>query len=221
MAVIDYLEEDETNAPARATLFSRMQEDILDGKLMRGSHLTEESVCKRYNVSRTPVREALSLLEADGLVKSEKNRGAFVVGFDKNTIDDILSMKEYSERLAVILSIDRITKEELSDLDELFEFMEFYTMKDDVSRMININQAFHKIIYHSTHDLILERMLNLYELYITRLMPDDYTRPGYLKDVLSEHRAIYEAIKMGSKEAAIKAIADHTEGKKKRRISLT
>jgi len=217
MAVIDYLEEDETGTPLPKTLFARMQEDILDGKLLRGSHLTEESVCARYKVSRTPVREAMSLLEADGLIRTEKNRGAFVVGFDNNTIDDILSLKEYLERLSCVLAVSRMTKEELADLDELFEFMEFYTMKDDLSRMININNAFHKLIGHATHDAILERSLDLYRLYAAHLVPDDYTKPGYLEEVLAEHRAIYNAIKMRSEDAVRKAATEHAAGNRSRR----
>lgn len=217
MSVVEFLEEDETGRPLPKSLFSMIQEDILDGVLRRGSHLTESSLCERYKVSRTPVRSALALLEADGLVRTEKNRGAFVIGFDRNTIDDMLDLKEYAERLAILCAVDRITDEELDELDELFEFMEFYTMKDDISRMMNINRAFHRMLSRATHDPMLERELNLYQLYVSHLIPDDYERPGYLKEVLDEHRAIYDSIKTRNREAALKAITWHNEQKRKRR----
>ena len=59
-------------------LFSTIKDDILTGKLKSGEKLTEKVICNQYNISRTPVREALQKLEMEGLVESIPNRGFFV-----------------------------------------------------------------------------------------------------------------------------------------------
>ena len=77
---MDTINGEKTSQPLSAGLYSELQKDILSGAIPDGSKLTEQVVCKRYNVSRTPVREAFRQLEADGLIENIPNRGAFVVG---------------------------------------------------------------------------------------------------------------------------------------------
>ena len=64
----------ESNQPLSNTLFVQIQKDILSGKLPANSKLTEQAVCKQYDVSRTPVREAFRQLESDGLIENIPNR---------------------------------------------------------------------------------------------------------------------------------------------------
>jgi DNA-binding GntR family transcriptional regulator len=68
----------QTNASLSEDLAARIREDILSGKLTDGSKLTEQTICDKYKVSRTPVREALSKLEVEGLIENIPNRGAFI-----------------------------------------------------------------------------------------------------------------------------------------------
>ena len=146
MSIIQYLEDGKTgNQPLSTNLYTELQEDILTGKLKPNQKLTEQKICKEYNVSRTPVREALRQLEMDGLIENIPNRGAFVIGFTNQDIADIYDLRRAYEILAVKWAIERITEEEFNELEETFEFMEFYTMKNDINKMLNINTAFHQI----------------------------------------------------------------------------
>ena len=166
MSIKQYLEGDDSAKSLPESLYNDLRTDILSGQYIKGSRLTEQSICERYKVSRTPVREALSRLQSEGLVVLEKNRGALISGFTSADLDDLLELKQTAEMVAIRRAISSITKQDMQDLDELFEFMEFYTSKNDISRMITINSAFHKMIYHSTHNVFLERQLNQYQLYI-------------------------------------------------------
>ena len=218
MSIREYLEEDESGKSTPEILYGNIRNDILTRRLISGSRLTEQSICDRYKVSRTPVREALSRLESEGLIRFEKNRGAFILGFSENDMDDILELKKSAEIVAISRAIKSINKQDTNDLDELFEFMEFYTDKNDISRMITINSAFHKMIYHSTHNTFLERQLNQYQLYIDELCPENYYAPNYLRDVLIEHRAIYDAIKAKDLSRANDATIAHLEATERRMI---
>jgi len=218
MSIKQYLEGDDSARSLPESLYNDLRTDILSGQYIKGSRLTEQSICERYKVSRTPVREALSRLQSEGLVVLEKNRGALISGFTSADLDDLLELKQTAEMVAIRRAISSITKQDMQDLDELFEFMEFYTSKNDISRMITINSAFHKMIYHSTHNVFLERQLNQYQLYIDELCPENFYAPNYLKDVLSEHRAIYEAIKRKDVQAGCEAIRAHLESTEKRMV---
>ena len=138
MSIIQYLEDGKTGSqPLSTNLYTELQEDILTGKLRSGEKLTEQKICNEYKVSRTPVREALRQLETDGLIENIPNRGAFVIGFSKQDIEDMYELRKAYEIQAVRWAIERITDEERSELEETFEFMEFYTMKNDINKMLN------------------------------------------------------------------------------------
>ena len=69
-----------------------------------------------------------------------------------------MCLEKPHEIQAVRWAIERITEEEINELEETFEFMEFYTMKNDINKMLNINTAFHQIIYNATHNRMLKQL---------------------------------------------------------------
>ena len=219
MSIIQYLEDDQTAAqPLSSDLFTKLQEDILIGKLKIGEKLTEMKICNKYGVSRTPVREALRQLEMDGLIETIPNRGAFVLGLTDQDIDDISVLRAQSEVQAVRWAIERITEEELEELQETFEFMEFYTMKNDIPKMLNINMAFHQIIYNATHNRMFAQQLNTYQLYLRHCDPSNYYAQDYLRMVLSEHRNIYNAFLEGDAESGALAMDYHMRNSRTRKV---
>ena len=111
-----------------------------------------------------------------------------------------------------------ITEEERNELEETFEFMEFYTMKNDINKMLSINTAFHQIIYNATHNRMLKQLLSSYQVYLKYCNPSNYYAPDYLSDVLDEHRAIYEAFLSGDVEGGALAMKVHMERSKGRKF---
>jgi DNA-binding GntR family transcriptional regulator len=199
-------------------LFSNLRKDILQGKLRQGEKLTEQQICDEYNVSRTPVREAFRQLELEGFIETIPNRGAFVVGFSPQDIQDMYELRKSYEILAVKWAIERITKEEYEKLEEAFEFMEFYTQKKDAEKMLNINMNFHELIYKASHNRMLYHILSSYQLYIKQGKPAGRAdvSAGYLDEILLEHRAIFEAFQNKDAEAGIAAISRHLDNAKRR-----
>lgn len=190
-------------------LAARIRDDILSGRLQDGSKLTEQTICDKYKVSRTPVREALSKLEVEGLVESIPNRGAFVRALSEQDIADIMTMRKIYEIQAVRWAVERITDEELDELEENFEFMEFYTMKNDIDKMLNINRSFHRMIYSASHNRMLAQLLSAYQNYIRHDTTQLSQTEDYLRTVLEEHRQIFLAILSRDQEAAVAAMEEH------------
>lgn len=164
------------NAPLYNSLLGKLQKDILTGKLKPGEKLTEQNLCRLYGVSRTPVREALRQLEADGLVENILNRGAFVIGMTEQDYEDMFELRKVYEIQAVKWAIERITEEEMDKLEETFEFMEFYTLRNDIEKMLTINTGFHQVIYEASHNRMLLKMLSSYQSFLKYKGIEPYTR---------------------------------------------
>ena len=212
-----YLQElNKTAIPLASNLFLQLQKDILCGTRKPGEKLTEQNLCSEFNVSRTPVREALRQLEMDGLVENIPNRGAFVVGFSHQDMLDMYDLRKVYEMQAIRWAIQRITEEELEALEETFEFMEFYTMKKDIEKMLNINVGFHQIIYGASHNLMLRHVLSSYQVYLKYRRRDMEYSENYLPSVLAEHKAIFNAFLTKDAQAGVAAMEVHMENSKSR-----
>ncbi len=216
---MDSINNDKSNQPLSAGLYSELQRDILSGEIQSGSKLTEQAVCKRYNVSRTPVREAFRQLESDGLIENIPNRGAFVTGLTKRDISDLFDLRSLFEVQAVEWAIKRMTSEDIEALSETIDFMEFYTLKGDVDKVLMFNSQFHSIIYAGTKDRMIQKTLSIYQTYLKHSAPARTYTGDYLKTILDEHKAIFEAFETKNPAAGRKAMEYHMEQSKLRRIA--
>lgn len=177
---------EKSNAPLSTGLLGKLQKDILTGKLKPGEKLIEQELCKIYGVSRTPVREALRQLETDGLVENILNRGAFVVGMTEQDYEDMFELRKVCEIQAVKWAIERIDEKEMDKLEETFEFMEFYTWRNDIDKMLTINSGFHQVIYEASHNRVLNKMLSSYQSFLKYKGAESVYNDDYLSTVLEE-----------------------------------
>ena len=217
MVLYKHSDDPKSNAPISTNLFSELQRDILTGKLAPGQNLTEQTICKDYKVSRTPVREALRQLETEGLVENILNRGSFVIGLSQQDFEDMFELRKAYEIQAVKWAIERITDDEMEALEETFEFMEFYTLRNDVDKMLTINAGFHQIIYEASHNRMLRQLLSSYQTYFKYRLQEDIYADDYLTTVLEEHRMIFKAFTEKDVEAGAEAMEKHIDNSKKRR----
>ena len=206
-----------SNAPMSTSLLAKMQADILTGRLRPGQKIVEQDLCEKYGVSRTPIREALRHLEADGLVENILNRGAFVIGMSDQDYEDMFEMRKIYEIQAVKWAIDRITEEEMEQLEETFEFMEFYTMRNDIEKMLVINAGFHQVIYRASHNRVLQKQLESYQNFTKYKGSDSVYDENYLDTVLEEHRAIFKAFTEKNPRDGAMAMEIHMNRSKERR----
>ncbi len=208
---------DNGNAPISDSLLGKLRRDILTGVFTPGQKLTEQELCKRYDISRTPVREALRQLEADGLVEMVLNRGAFVVGMSDQDYRDLFELRKICEIQAVKWAIDRITDEQMDALEETFEFMEFYTLRNDIDKMLTINSGFHQVIYEAANNRQLQKLLASYQSICKYKSADAVYDDDYLQQVLEEHRGIFKAFVDKDVKAGAQAMERHMNRTKERR----
>ena len=216
---MDMINGEKSSQPLSAGLYQEIQKDILSGELPSDTKLTEAAICKRYGVSRTPVREAFRQLEADGLIENIPNRGAFVTGLSKRDISDLWDLRTLFEIQAVEWAIRRMTDEDIDALRETVEFMEFYTLKDDIEKVLSFNSQFHNIIYVGTKDRMIQKTLSAYQTYLKHSAPARTFTSDYLHSILEEHKAIFDAFENKNVAAGRRAMQFHMEQSKLRRIS--
>ena len=183
--------------------------DIITGKIPRGKRINEQELCRRFGMSRTPIREILRKIEGRGLARSIHNRGVFAVGLTPKEVDDYFYLKSIMEVQCVRWAIERIEKEQMELLAETFDFMQFYTMSNDLDKILKINEGFDSIIYNAAHNGELERRLHRYNFIIKYANADIKYPMNYLPTVLEEHRAIFDAFTAKDPDAGAEAAEIH------------
>lgn len=195
--------------PLRDVVFSTLRRQILMGELKPGERLMEVKLTKKMGVSRTPVREAIQLLELEGLVNIVPRKGASVAEITEEDLQDVLEVRCALEELAVELACKRRTEEELALLKEAGTKFVYATMMGTVTDMAERDVEFHNLIFKMTRNERLVQMVgNLSErMYRYRV---EYLKNSKMHtELYSEHNEIIRCIEENDPEAGRKAIKRH------------
>jgi DNA-binding GntR family transcriptional regulator len=207
-------EDKSDNKSLTTVIFERIRDDILYGKYEKGEKIVEAKLADEFNVSRTPVREALKQLELDDLVENIPNRGVVVKGISKQDIVDIFTIRLAIEGIAVEWAIERMDKEDMQKINEIYELMEFYTFKKDVKKFAELNTKFHEAIYRATKSRYLENVLKNYQVFMKVVRYKSLEQPGRIEGALHEHKLIVEALMQKDVELAKTVVIDHVRHSK-------
>ncbi len=202
---------DNLSASLEEKVFSTLEEEILAGELKKGESLTEIALSKRLGVSRTPIRGALHRLKEDGLVEITPNRGAFVLGIDKDDLVDIYKVRNRLEGLASASAAKSISKEALTKLRESVELSEFYINRGDTEKVKELDTAFHLLIYKESGNRQLEGILTELHRKIKTYRKLSLSVSGRVEKSIKEHREILEAIEKGDASLADTLTSRHIE----------
>lgn len=195
--------------PLRDVVFNTLRQAILRGELKPGERLMEIALANRLGVSRTPVREAIRMLELEGLVIMIPRRGAQVAQITEQDLNDVLEVRLGLEELAVRFACERITDEEIKELGLAVKEFEKKMNNNDLSAQAEADVKFHEIIYGATHNKRLVQIINNIREQMYRY------RIEYLKDVESrktlvkEHYDICDALKRRDAECAVEKMCIH------------
>ncbi len=195
--------------PLREVVFNTLRKAIIEGEFQPGERLMEVTLANKLGVSRTPVREAIRMLELEGLVKMIPRRGAEVANITVKDLSDALEVRMAIEELSVRLACERIDeagKEELSKAN--LNFKEAINSKL-VPAIVDTDIAFHNSIYKaSKNEKLISIAQNLREqVYRYRV---EYVKDfSYHDKLVSEHDEITRAIFRGDVEAATKVMNEH------------
>ena len=195
----------------------RLRLDILEGKLKPGAWLRQEHLAQEHGVSQMPVREALKQLAAEGLVEHIPYRGARVVTFTQEDIEDLYACRAFLEGMAARWAARNVTSEELRELGELQDRMRECAGPSRLAEYRQLNRRFHGIVFGASRRAYLVRTLSqLWEAFPTMLWSNfPQTAAGASPEReasdIAEHDAILAALESGDPQATERAVRFHVE----------
>ena len=197
--------------PLRDVVFNTLREAILKGDLKPGERLMELQLAAKLGVSRTPIREAIRMLEQEGLAVTTPRKGAEVAKMTLKDMEDVLEIREALDELAVKLACDKMSDEGLKKLMDVKDQFETSTKTGDVKKIAEMDVKFHDVIFESTGNPKLVSLLNNLREQIYRYRVEYIKDPTNYPVLIAEHNAIAEGLKKRDKDAAVLAMHEHVK----------
>jgi DNA-binding GntR family transcriptional regulator len=170
-----------------------LKEMILNGDLKPGVKLKEVQLAKLLQTSRTPIRDAIRRLDQENLVKVYPSQGAHVTMLSKKIITNLYHCRAVLEGLAVRESIQYISKEELSFLEESVYLAKKYFSENDMKKTLEKNTIFHDKLIESSKNTPLIQMMDNIRTQILRYRTIT-SFVGFRENFIHEHMEIYQAV---------------------------
>ena len=189
-----------------------IKSEISAGRLAGNSRLRETKLAELTGVSRTPVREALRLLEADGLVETNPNTGAHVAVWSESELKEITDLRALLEGFGAGLAAIKITDEGIRELEDMEERMEIVVEEapdDFLQQLSDINKHFHLAVVEATENRRL--ISNIHSIIEGPLVFRKFSvlSASQIQRSLSHHREIISALKSGDRDWASTIMRNH------------
>lgn len=197
--------------PAAATEVERairfLREAILRGDYKPGERLPQKELTEQLDMSPTPIREALRILEAQGLLERVPYKGAYVAEVSPDESEEISVIRSALEGLATKMAVPNLTGDDIQDLERLTEEMEDAWRQMNIQRLRRSNYRFHSLIYQRAGSQRLSDMIiSLWPRFSTDTL---WMIPGRAERSIQQHHALMDEIRDGDAEAAADMMADH------------
>ncbi|HEX3722359.1 MAG TPA: GntR family transcriptional regulator [Nitrolancea sp.] len=196
---------------AAAQVHQILRQALLQSKFPAGERLIETQLAEMLGVSRTPIREALSKLEAEGLVETAPSGGGVIVRDLQAELVEIYGLRQRLEGYAAALAATHITEDELAALDEVRQQALAMLDRPSPERRAELNNRFHSLLTEASHSPRLVRLVNDYRDYF--LTPEFilyYDRATGMRQH-EQHREIVEALKSHDAARCEQLVKDHFE----------
>ncbi len=190
-------------------VYSYLRKKILDGTVPPGTVLSQVQLAQEIGVSRTPLREALRMLQEEGLVLAEHNHRVRVADIDIGELESFYASRIMLESLAIALSIPRLTQDDFDKLASALDQMDAASERRDMQSWDEGNRQFHAVLSSYTEGQLREtikRSIDASERY-RRIKLQNLSRSWEVAEV--EHQAIFEACRKGNRDAAVDLLARH------------
>lgn len=188
---------------------AKLRERIFAGELSPGSFVDEPALCAELSISRTPLREALKVLTAEGLLRHEPRRGCFVSQITEQDLDDIFPVIALLEGRCAFEAARNATDADLAALEQLHERLNRAAKGKRINEYYDTNFAIHEAIIVLANNRWLAQVIGDLRKIVKLARLQQLHAPGRLEQSLSEHMAVYAALKAHDAEGAEAAMRTH------------
>jgi DNA-binding GntR family transcriptional regulator len=197
------------NRQSVSELHAHLRRLIMDGELPPGTELNQADLGRRYNVSRGPMREALRLLQQEGLVDMQLNQRATVRQLNGNEVDQLYGTRVALESLGVRITAGHLRPEEYDSARALLGKMELALEQHDMQLWISEHREFHQLCSARAEGPLAEIILSYSERSERYLRYAQNTHPRTFAAARAEHERILRLIKAGDADGASALMASH------------
>jgi DNA-binding GntR family transcriptional regulator len=188
-------------------LYEELRNAIISGQIPPNSRIVETDISERYNVSRTPVRQALQRLKQAGLLR-ESSRALVVSEFSTEELKEFCVVRDQLESLAAQLAANGRTSVDLILLEEIQALFE-KAIGGDPAEVLRLNHEFHNAVWEASRNRFLQEQLTHVRGLIERMDTTTLDTEERQRQALAEHKAIYEALVARDEEQARLATLQH------------
>ena len=193
---------------ARDYAFRVLKDNITSLELKPGTLVSENEIAMELGVSRTPVREAIIDLAKASLIVILPQRGSYVGLIDPQMVEESRFLRQVLDRAVIQVACDLATDKDIAELEENVHLQEFYLEKDNPSKIYELDNEFHQLIYKAADKT------TIYDMRATMMIHFDRVRTlsvATVKDmkIVSDHRGMLEAIKAKDKDEAVRLVDKH------------
>jgi DNA-binding GntR family transcriptional regulator len=204
---------DEYKLPEQKALWQQvhgvLERMIVHRAIEPGARLREQELSERFGVSRGPVREAILALQRDLWVELQHNHGAYVRRPEPGEADQLFEVRQCLESQAASLAADRISEQEIKELDELIRKGFAALERGDIEKVVDLNTQFQRMVTGATRNQILVELMEQIEKKVVWYLSAVMSFRG--DDSWLEHQELIEAFKERDGEAAAAIMERHTE----------
>jgi DNA-binding GntR family transcriptional regulator len=207
-------------APAHQRIYRALKEAILTGELKPGDVLSEVELAQRWEVSRTPIREAIRQLEQENLIRWSPRRGGVVPGITVASVRDLYEVREVLEALSARLLAERGAQEDVDAMKKLAAEIEAVQNAGDYRSAIMLDDELHRRMARATRNRVLESQSGrvLDRVVMARMMVR--RDPGRIHEIVREHRALLDALDERDPEKAAELAAVHVRNARVRLMEM-
>lgn len=199
---------DDSEIPQGQGAYRRLLDEIRDGALAPGARLRETELAERLGISRTPVREAIRQLEADGLVVHLPRQGATIRSLDHAEVVELYEMRAVLEGTAARLAARAASDIELAELVALNAELASATAGPQAREM---NRQFHRTLIEAARNRFLVKAMSALQKTLLILGPTTLAEPSRAVSAVDEHGAVLAALQARDGAAAELAMRRHVE----------
>lgn len=195
----------------REKVYRAIRNEILNGNIAQGSRMIETRLAQQIKTSRTPVREALHLLEREGLLESIPRVGYRVREMKWEEVEEICEIRAVNETLAARWAIKRITPKELNALKRNVEETERNVRNGNNGEFVDKDAEFHEILVRASGSERLMELCEQLRRHMLRYRIEGLSHPEIAIKAIEGHRRIVECIQKKDAKGIVQAIRDHME----------
>ena len=198
----------------RDTIYEKTKENISKGRFLPGERLIEDKLAEEFKASRSPVREAMRLLEAEGLITFERNKGITVAKLSIKQVDEIYTIRILLEGYAARITGQNITDKGLAYLTDLQKQLKVAGKNRDLKEWFDKNPLFHNYFYENCGNSNLIKLADNMKSRVQRYHYISMTVPWDFKTNLKHHEEILSGCRKRDGERTEKYMKLHLESNK-------